>query len=177
MRSSGFTLIELLVVVGLMGVMAGLVLPSMREFQINQAIGNAATELMVDAKMAQAHAIKINKRTVVEPLIPNDWLSGWRIYVDNDANISNSFDSSTGTVISSKESISSSVQQLNISGTPASCDHISFKGDGFLASGNCRVVFGSSVTSRYRFIIVNLVGRVRVCATNAAAGTGCLGSG
>lgn len=75
-RTEGFTLIEAMIVLVILGVLAGLAAPSMREFMAAQRLKTPASDLYADLALARSEAIKRN--TAVE-LVPNatDWAQGW----------------------------------------------------------------------------------------------------
>ena len=174
----GFTLIELLVVLTLVGVLGALAMPSLRDTRINQNLGSAASELMVDAGQARATALRLNRRVIVEPKSGSDWRTGWNVFVELSGD--NTYTAGTDTLVFTKEALSSDVQ-IGTSGCSSegatACPRIAFDGDGFLASvsgtSSCNVNFSSSAIGRQRCVIAAKSGRVRICDPKTAPGGAC----
>ena len=77
----GLTLIELLVVLVLMGFLASVGAVSWQRFWINQLMSGAATELAASLTLARAEAVHGRQEVLVEPLDPGlGWVSGWHVH-------------------------------------------------------------------------------------------------
>ena len=174
----GFTLVELLVVLTLVGILGALAMPSLRDTRINQILGSAASDLMVDAGQARATALRLNRRVIVEPKSGGDWRTGWNVFVELSAD--NTYTAGTDTLVFTKEALPSDVQ-IGTSGCTGdgatACPRIAFDGDGFLATvggtSNCNVNFSSSAIGRQRCVMAARSGRVRVCDPKTAPGGTC----
>ena len=92
-RSGGFTLIELATTVAIMGILAGVALPSMRDFVERQRTLSAVSSLTAHMGLARMAAISRNRRAVLCPSVDGrhceagtDWSQGWMLFVDEDGN-------------------------------------------------------------------------------------------
>jgi hypothetical protein len=54
-----------------------------------------------------------------------------------------------------------------------SCNTIEIKGSGFMDTAGCRVIFSSSVTQRYKHVIIAPYGRARICTSSSSAESTC----
>lgn len=92
-RITGFTLLELAVTVAIMGILAGLALPSMQDFIERQRTSAAISSLVSHMSLARMAAISRNRRSVLCPSadganceVGTDWSRGWMLFVDDDGN-------------------------------------------------------------------------------------------
>jgi len=100
LNQAGFTLLELLVIIGILGILAGVSLPSMMQ-TIGRISANSATRALANTiNLARSEAIK--RSTVVSfcatangtDCAAGTWNSGWMIFIDNNADA----DGDTGSV-------------------------------------------------------------------------------
>jgi type IV fimbrial biogenesis protein FimT len=77
-RPEGFTLIEAMIVVVILGILAAIGMPSMREFIAAQRLKAPASDLYASLALARSEAIK---RNAAIDVVPNatDWAQGWRV--------------------------------------------------------------------------------------------------
>lgn len=166
-KSGGFTLIELLVVLVLIGVLATLAVPSFRALASNQALSNAASDLLSANIQARSVALKVNRRTIVQPISGTDWRTGWRAYVDMNGN--SAYDVGVDTLILTRDALAPDIAigTLSGSGENLSVSLLGFDGDGFLAtvggSNAGSVLMQSSFTGNKKFMVMSRVGRARIC--------------
>ena len=170
----GFTLIELLIVLVLVGILATLAVPSFRALASNQALSNAASDLLSANIQARSIALKVNRRTIVQPISGDDWRGGWRVYVDT--NMNGFYDNAVDALILTREPLASDITIGNLSGSGdnRSVALFGFDGDGFLANVNGNfngsVVMRSAFTAREKIMSVSRVGRARICDEKQAPG-------
>lgn len=77
--AKGFTVIELLIGIAVLGVLASLSVPSMRNLVISQRVKTAASDLHVSLTLARSEAIKRNAAVLVEPVNTANWALGWSV--------------------------------------------------------------------------------------------------
>jgi type IV fimbrial biogenesis protein FimT len=76
-QQRGFTVTELVIVVFMVGVLASLAGPMLRDFIIQQNIRSAAFDLMSDLTFARSEAVKRN--TTVTMAKAGTWTGGWTV--------------------------------------------------------------------------------------------------
>ena len=170
----GFTVIEIIVVLALVGILSTLAIPSLRVLLNNQALSNSASDFLSGVIQARSAALKANRRAIIQPILDNDWRTGWMVYIDINSN--GVYDASVDTLVLTREPLPADVA-INSgtgSGDSATVTVFGFSADGFLeaisGSRNGSVVMQSSFTGRKKFITVSKVGRARICDPVASPG-------
>jgi type IV fimbrial biogenesis protein FimT len=154
-RSRGFTLVELVVTVTIVGILAALAVPSMRQLYLAQQVRGAAADLQSALYYARSEAIK---RAVDVRVIPasNDWRQGWIVQL-----------ASGGAALRTQSALSD--QLSAVSGST-----VTYRNDGRLTAVPGAIAFRTSNTSiEARCVIVDLSGRPSVVYASDSASDGC----
>lgn len=92
-RPSGFTLIELMISVAIVGILAGVAIPSLTRLIEHQRTASATASLHAHMALARMTAVTRNQRTVLCPSSDGkacapgtDWSTGWMLFSDEDGN-------------------------------------------------------------------------------------------
>lgn len=166
-RLPGFTVIELMVVVAMVAVLAVLAAPSLRAFAGNQALSSTVSDLLSATMTARNAAITRNRQAIVEPMNPSvGWATGWRVYVDTDG--SGDFDASKDEQISESAAVPDGIVLEDGISNCTLKDQFIYTSSGFLKSdvNNGGIGFKSMVTARTRCVVINKVGRGRICGND-----------
>lgn len=78
-RYSGFTIIELMIVISVVGVLAVIGLPSMRDLMFEQQVKTAASDTHISLLLTRSEAIKRN--TDIEMRANTSWNNGWNVKI------------------------------------------------------------------------------------------------
>lgn len=185
----GFTLTELLVTVVIVGILAGIGVPAMRQFISDQRLGSSTNEFIADLKLARSEAIrrgttisicKTTDATAATPScdtanIGSAWTTGWIVFVDANGGSGSSAGNGileTGeAVLRIHQSLPSSVSLYGDHSATGTGLFITYNASGSttlvptsLNSENQLVVCDTRGPEEARSIIINPIGRVRVPA-------------
>lgn len=78
-KSNGFTLVELMTAIAVLAILAGIAVPSFRDFTANQRLRGAAFDLRTDLTLARSEALKRNSNVTITVRTADGWQSGWTV--------------------------------------------------------------------------------------------------
>ncbi len=120
----GVTLVELLVTLVILSILVGVAMPNFFKMIGNNRAESQASQLLRSFNYARGEAIRRNNEVHITSINGLSWSSGWRIWVDNNAN--NVFDA--GDVELQVEAPFAGTDTL----TNATLSELVFSGSGFL---------------------------------------------
>lgn len=143
-RSAGFTIIEILIVLSILGVLAAIGAPALRDALISSQVRSAASDLYGSVILARSEAIKRAASVDVVPVSSN-WSSGWSVKFGS-------------TVLESHEATT------NVTITPNVSGDLTFRLDGRVSTSLRSLVLtasGSSIVPA-RCVVIDVSGRPSV---------------
>lgn len=170
-RQAGLTLIELLVVLALAAIVLGVAAPSFRQSLQQLRLQAAAGDLQAAVDLTRSQAMARGHQVLMAPLDPAgvNWQSGWAIFIDRNGNRR---PDPGETLLHRHDALRADLAiatRFTGGGAP---DYIAYNP----AGRTCRA--GNSLTARWgtlslrqgeqaRNVIINMLGRVRVCDPRA----------
>ena len=119
-NAAGFTIIELMIVMVVVGVMAALAGPNIRDLMVRIRVKAAASDLHSSLIMARSEAIKRNAGMQIVPVSAANWALGWTVKVQ-----------ASGDVLSQQQSYESvTFTTTNAAYAAAAVANVTFSGTG-----------------------------------------------
>lgn len=168
--SRGFTLVELMVVVALIAILLSMAIPSLAAFQRNAELRATTSSFFAAVQSTRAEAMKRGVDTYMVPASNNDWANGWLVYADNDRSQSRTASDTvimqTGPITPKTTVNGNATDAAEFAGETGK--YIRFNGGGFplAMNGSFRggaIEFGVTGSTEKRRVVINAVGRARLC--------------
>jgi type IV fimbrial biogenesis protein FimT len=123
----GFTLVELMVALAIVGVLASLAVPSVREMMVGAQTSQISSDFSTDMAFARIQSIRTRQAVVVCPRATDttcgtNWSNGWIVYLDTGTPfvIDNSANQTLGgDILRTKDSLSTGFTLVPTVTTPA----------------------------------------------------------
>jgi type IV fimbrial biogenesis protein FimT len=178
----GFTLVEALVVLALIAILLGFAAPNLASFQRGSQLRAAASSFLAALQVARAEAMKRGVDVYVTPAASNNWATGWVVFADADWD--QTLDRSKDAVVLEVGAISArTAVAAGLTDASQFVDgagrYIRFNGGGFPqtkagAPSSGAIEFGiAGTTDLRRRVVLNTVGRARVCDPVRDTGIDC----
>lgn len=167
----GFTLVELLTVLAIAAILLGLGVPGLRSLLHSQQITSAANNMHASINLARSEAIQLGTRVDLVPADGNDWSSGWKVFVDENGN--QKPDNGERIVFSQGPIASGIGIEAKLTDTD---DYIAYQGSGRTRTNkSSQTPMAGTIAFRVgdqeRRIVINMLGRARVCNPNVKPNT------
>lgn len=176
---AGITLIELLVVLAIGTVLLGMAVPSFHESLQRLRLQAAAHDLLTSIELTRSQAIARGGKVLMAPLEPagTDWQSGWAVFIDHNGNRR---PDAGEPLLYRHDPLRADIRVTSKFTSGNAPTYVAYNAAGRTCSA------ASSLTARWgslslkqgdnaRNIIINMLGRVRVCDP-AAEGAACAGT-
>jgi type IV fimbrial biogenesis protein FimT len=85
-RPSGVTVIEVLIALGIAAVLLSSAVPAFRGALDRLRLSTTVNELVLAVNVARTEAAARRARVAILPRAPNDWASGWVVFIDANDN-------------------------------------------------------------------------------------------
>lgn len=169
-RGGGFSLVESLSVIAVLGVLAGVAVPSLQSVGGSMRVSSASNELLADLLLARSEAAKRKTRVVVcksgdgqACATSGTWQQGWIVFADLDGN---GLRAEAEPLLQRQPS---GAAALRISGNASLANYVAYVANGStrltnggFQAGTFTVCQASGQATPARQIVINATGRPRV---------------
>lgn len=171
-RVRGFSAIELVAIVTIVGILLAAGMPSFQSLMQRQRLTTTANALFMAVNLARSEAIQRGTRVDLVPAGEGrSWNDGWVVFVDANGNRRPDADE---TIVFTHEPIDRDLR-ITPRFTDSKVQYIAFNGTGRTRTNASRHASQSGhwlleLGTQSRKIVINFLGRPRVCDPQAAAG-------
>jgi type IV fimbrial biogenesis protein FimT len=164
-RRKGFSLIELMAVLAISAILLAIGVPSFRTMIQKQRITTATNDFFAAIHLARSEAVQRGRRVDLVPTDPGgDWAKGWIVFVDNNNN--QRADLGEQVIFTSGAAAHGIVIQAKL--TDSSVQYVAYNGTGRTRTNKNSETpqfgtFSFKLDSQNRKIILNMLGRPRLC--------------
>ena len=182
--AAGFTLIELMVTLAIAAVLLMVAAPSMVAFKRNSELTSLSNTLLSAVNAARSEALKRHMAAYITPADKgNSWTVGWIVFVDKNNN--QVFDDEATDQLVFKQASPASYFSITGSRTAAeSPAYIRFDSSGYPkakngGAGNLTFTItrndlaSKELYENTRRLVIDTVGRIRICKPTSATDTTC----
>jgi type IV fimbrial biogenesis protein FimT len=174
-QTSGFTLIELLVTISIIAIAMAIAVPSMTAFMRNAELTSVANSLLTSVNTARSEAMKRGMNAMIKPNDSTDWRKGWVVFVDvardGDPTNTTNIKTSSQPELPSYFDVTGFNAQFDASGYARATPPATSANGTFVIQRND--LSGADQLDQTRKVIVDRVGRVRVCKPKSATDPDC----
>ncbi|MBW9336248.1 prepilin-type N-terminal cleavage/methylation domain-containing protein [Herbaspirillum sp. RU 5E] len=143
MQSKGFTLIELMVVLLIAALVLGAGIPALQNLSSEHQLAAAGSDFFHSVQLTRSEALRAGRRAEMRPSDGRDWQSGWEIRVGQQ-------------VVSRHPSLEMGIAVAYTNGA----DIVAYQPDGQPVT---RGTWYFSSGTNARAVVINFLGRVRIC--------------
>lgn len=182
--NAGFTLIELMVTLAIASILLLVAAPSLTDFKRNSELTSLSNTLLSAVNAARGEAMKRNMAAYVTPTDGGaSWGAGWIVFVDKNNN--QVFDDENTDFLVMTQSTPAGYFSITGSGSAKeSAAYIRFNGSGYPKEkdgslGNLTFIIkrndltAATLYENTRHLIIDVVGRVRICKPKSASDANC----
>lgn len=182
--TTGFTLIELMVTLAIAAILLMVAAPSMVAFKRNSELTSLSNTLLSAINAARSEALKRNVAAYITPADKgNSWAVGWIVFVDKNNN--QVFDDEATDQLVFKQAAPASY--FSVTGSRSAAEspaYIRFDSSGYPKTKNGGVgnltftitrndLDSKELYENTRRLVIDTVGRVRICKPTSATDTTC----
>lgn len=182
--ATGFTLIELMVTLAIAVILLMVAAPSMVAFKRNSELTSLSNTLLSAVNAARSEALKRNMAAYITPADKGDsWAVGWVVFVDKNNN--QVFDDEATDQLVFKQAAPASY--FSVTGSRSAAEspaYIRFDSSGYPKTKNGGVgnltftitrndLDSKELYENTRRLVIDTVGRVRICKPTSATDTTC----